>query len=174
MKKKRRRKGPAKPKGATPPAAAPKRRARSRREILMMARNIAIGLGVAGGIGYVSARSVMASIAEHDLDRIGDGTPAIVQIHDPECALCRSLQVATREALAEMEAAGDGEGLTYLVANIKTDEGRQLASRHGVGHVTLLLFDGRGRLRHTIRGQRTPQTLRIAFERHLRENAPGG
>ncbi|MEM8760727.1 MAG: thioredoxin family protein, partial [Pseudomonadota bacterium] len=150
--------------------AAPKRTARSRREMLIMARNGAILVGVLGGGGYFATRSVMASIAEHDLDRIGNGTPAVVQIHDPDCPVCRRLQTATRDAMGGIE---DG-ALTYLVANIKTDEGRALAARHGVGNITILLFDGDGRMRRVLRGERSSEMLQTAFERHVQETAAGG
>lgn len=116
-----------------------------------------------GGVGYWTVASVSASIEETDLTRIGNGTPAVVQIHDPQCPVCMALQRETRDALASFE---DG-ALGYIVANIKTDEGRALATRHGVGHVTLLLFDGDGTLRTVLSGPRTSADLRAAFAAHL-------
>ncbi|MEM7213577.1 MAG: hypothetical protein AAF479_17120, partial [Pseudomonadota bacterium] len=55
----------------------------------------------------------------------------------------------------------------YLVANIATPEGRAFADKHGVGHVTLLLLDGRGRVRDVIQGQRTWDALVPSFKAHL-------
>lgn len=117
-----------------------------------------------GGVGYWTVGSVSASIGEADLSRIGDGTPSIVQIHDPQCSQCAALQREVRDALE----AFDDEALTYLVANITTTEGRALAARHNVGHVTLLLFDGPGRLRSIERGPQSSAALREAFAAHLR------
>jgi len=37
----------------------------------------------------------------------------------------------------------DGQ-LQYLVANIRSADGRQFAAAHNVGHVTLLIFDADG------------------------------
>ena len=39
----------------------------------------------------------------HDLSIIGNGTPTIVQIHDPGCRLCRSLMASTEQALDRMD-----------------------------------------------------------------------
>lgn len=159
MKKQKRKATPKKGKGP----AAPRAKGRSRREILLLARNIGIGAVVLGGIGYYSVSTVMATHAELDLTRIGNGTPTVVQIHDPQCRQCQLLQTETREALG----AFSEEDLTYLVANIRTAPGRRLASQHGVGHVTLLLFDGRGELRDTIHGVTDSAVLEAQFALHV-------
>lgn len=133
----------------------------TRRDVLRTARNAAIGLFVVGGSGIVLARSISSTLEEHDLSRVENGTPTIVQIHDPQCSLCRALQRETRRALKHFD---DGE-LDYVVANIRTQEGSQFAARHGVQHVTLLLFDSEGALRTVLRGQRHQSQLRAAFQR---------
>ncbi|MEM6679185.1 MAG: thioredoxin family protein [Pseudomonadota bacterium] len=154
-----RRKGP----GTGPTASMPQRKPRSRRQLLLEIRNWGIGVAVLGGVGVLSARSVIASIAEHDLERIGTGTPSVVQIHDPNCGLCQQLQSEVREALSAI----DDDRLTYLVANIRTDEGRALANRYQVPHVTLLLFDADGQLVSTLRGVQDSSVLKGAFRNHL-------
>lgn len=105
------------------------------------------------------ARSVGASISEQDLSKIGNGTPAIVQIHDPGCALCLALQRETRQSLKTF----DRDALTYLVANIKTPKGRDFANRYGVPHVTLILFDGQGEVHDILNGSYQSDTLTRAF-----------
>ncbi|MES0880639.1 thioredoxin family protein [Roseibium sp. SCP14] len=131
----------------------------SRRRFLRLTRNIVIGAALVGGSGYVFAQNVLSARHEHDLTRVGNGRPTIVQIHDPQCSLCRALQKETREALAMFE---DGE-LNYVVANIRTQKGRSFANRYGVQHVTLLLFDEKGELQDVLQGQRGSYQLRDAF-----------
>ena len=131
----------------------------TRRELIQNLTYGAIGLGIVGGGGYYFVSGVRASIVEGDLSKIGNGIPTIVQIHDPGCPKCRSLQRSTRNALAELE---DGT-VQYLVANIKASEGRQFADTHRVGHVTLLLFDGKGQRREVIRGEQHSDYLLQIF-----------
>ncbi|MEL7153038.1 MAG: hypothetical protein AAFN51_04440 [Pseudomonadota bacterium] len=133
----------------------------TRRELIQNLAYGAAGLGIIGGGGYYFVSGVRASIVEGDLSKIGNGIPTIVQVHDPGCPKCRSLQRSTRNALAEME---EGE-VQYLVANIKGPEGRQFADAHGVGHVTLVLFDGEGRRRDVIRGEQHSAYLLQIFRR---------
>jgi len=144
-------------------AAAPTKRAKtSRRDILGW-----VGLGIVGA-GAVTAGGAWAvssfnqSVAERDLDRIGQGKPAIVQIHDPQCPICNALQRETRKALAQME----GEPPVYLVADLTQTEGAVFAQLHRVPHVTLLVFDGEGNRVETISGSRTHDELLPVFNRH--------
>lgn len=135
-------------------------------------RRAAIALGGAvalGGIGLFSVNAVQATVAEHDLSRIGTGTPAVVQIHDPQCSLCTQLQRETRKALRSLP---DGS-LTYLIANIRNDDGAAFANLHGQPHVTLLLFDGNGDMRQVINGVVDSSVLAEAFERHIAQDATG-
>lgn len=157
----RKRQTKARPNKARPNAAAPAQP--TRRDFLRTARNAAIGLLVVGGGGVVLARSIGNTLEEHDLSRIDNGTPTIVQIHDPQCALCRALQSETRQALRDF---GDDE-LDYVIANIRTPEGSLFAADHGVQHVTLLLFDAEGALQTVLSGQRHHTQLRDAFQRLL-------
>lgn len=135
----------------------------ARRNALRLIRNGAIGAAVLGGAGVFSVNAVRATVAQQDLAQVGNGTPAIVQIHDPSCSLCTELQRQTRRALR-----GFDEGaVNYLVANIQTEAGSAFAARHGAGHVTLLLFDGDGRRADTLEGVRQRDELRPIFEAHL-------
>ncbi|MEM7057911.1 MAG: hypothetical protein AAF557_10020 [Pseudomonadota bacterium] len=140
------------------PATAPKP---TRREMIRSTAMLAgIGAVILGGIGYVGS-GVYADIVEQDLSKLGNGLPTIVQIHDPQCSRCRSLQREARDALAEIP---DGK-LQYLVANIRNGDGKRFADKHGVGHVTLILFDGAGKARKTLVGERTSDALLSEFRR---------
>jgi len=134
-----------------------------RRSVLQIGRNGAIAAVVVAGGGWLLGRHVYGYFALHDLSVIGNGTPAVVQIHDPDCPVCTRLQ---NDMLEAAEAFSDDE-LQVRVANIKSSEGQALATRHNVGHVTLLLFDGDGEVRRVLQGPNDAQRLRSAFRRHI-------
>ncbi|QMU56969.1 MAG: hypothetical protein GKR98_01370 [Boseongicola sp.] len=131
----------------------------SRRDFLRLSRNGLIGVGAVGGIGWWAVSGVRATAAEHDLSRIGRGRPAVVQVHDPQCAQCTALQRNTRRALR----CYDDDDFVYLVASIKTEAGQMFASRFGVPHVTLMLFDGLGELEQVLNGVRDRDQLKPHF-----------
>lgn len=136
----------------------------TRRSVIARFGYGAAGFAVLGGAGVWGVRHVRAIEAEHDLSRLGRGVPAVVQVHDPQCPVCLALQRQTRKALRDF---GEDE-IIYLVANIRTPGGSGFAARHGVPHVTLLLFDGQGNLRDTLQGPREADALRPAFGRLVR------
>lgn len=138
----------------------------SRRAVLGRLGAGTAGVLALGGAGGWGVRHVQAINAEHDLGRLGQGKPVVVQVHDPQCPVCNALQDETRDALRALDA--DAEKVLYLIANIRTPEGSDFAARHGVPHVTLLLFDGAGRLRETLRGPHRADELRPAFARLAR------
>ncbi len=124
--------------------------------------------GIAGGAvavvgGYFGVTSLQASICEADLTKLGKGTPTIVQIHDPQCPVCNRLQREARKAIKAM----DGDQPDFLVANIKTLEGSTFAADHGVPHITLLLFDGKGEMKQVIQGPHSRDQLQPIFEAHM-------
>ncbi|MFK7752864.1 MAG: TlpA family protein disulfide reductase [Sedimentitalea sp.] len=135
----------------------------AKRDTLKLLRMGALGAVAVGGAGFFSVRGVRATAAEHDLTQLGGGRPTVVQIHDPQCPTCTALQRQTRKALRSF----DEDQIGYLVANIKTVEGATFARRYGVPHVTLLLFDGQGRLETTLSGPHQADALRLAFQDHL-------
>ncbi len=135
----------------------------SRRHFVRRFRSGAIAVAALGVGGWYVGSEVVASIDEADLSKIGNGTPTIVQIHDPGCPVCRALQTQTRAALAEFE---DGQ-LQYAIANIRQTKGKRLAAKYKVAHVTLLLFDGRGTRRNTLTGPNDRSTLIRAFRQLL-------
>ena len=135
----------------------------TRRDALRRYRNYAIAAGVVGIGGWFVVSDVQATIQENDLTRIGNGVPAIVQIHDPQCSQCLALQKASRAA---MEGFDDAE-LQFLVANIRGGKGGSFAGKHGARHVTLLYFDGKGNRQHIERGVKSSAYLESSFRRFL-------
>ena len=139
-------------------------------DILAITRSWGILVVIAMGIVWYTVDQVMATITEQDLTRIGNGKPAIVQIHDPQCPRCQALQRETRKALKSV----DNDVLQYLVANIRNKKGREFATSHGVPHVTLLLFDGNGKRRDTLSGDYKRNTLTTIFNAHAKQYGPTG
>lgn len=136
----------------------------NRRDFMRLARNGVIALPFLGAAGFFGVRSVQATIREADLSLVGNGQAAIVQIHDPSCALCATLQKQTRKALKVYE----DDRYEFLVANITTSEGSIFAARFGVPHVTLLLFDGQGELKEIVRGPIETSQLEDILSGHMR------
>lgn len=137
----------------------------TRRDFLKILRNGGVGGVVIAGGGYFAFGSFTAYAAEHDLSRIGQGKPVVVQVHDPQCPVCTSLQKQTRRALREF-----GEcDFVYLVADIKTPEGQAFAALHRVPHVTLLVFDAVGTRLETVSGMQSAGQLIPIFKAHHRK-----
>lgn len=134
----------------------------TRRDMLRLIRTGAIATAAAVGGGYWAFGSFRAYAAEHDLSKVGQGAPTIVQVHDPQCPTCTALQRETRRALKDF----DDCGMTYLVADIKTEEGAAFARKYTVPHVTLLLFDGAGTLLNTVHGMQQADHLAQVFAAH--------
>ena len=132
----------------------------TRRDVMKLARNGAIGAVVLGGAGWWVLSGIRATAAEMDLTKVGNGQPTIVQIHDPQCELCTELQRETRKALKSFD---DGE-LQYLVASIRTEEGSAFAASHGLPHVTLVLLDGDGAVQDIVSGVHSEDELKPRFE----------
>ena len=152
----------AQPGGERPQNAGGAQDTTSRRDFLRTVGNRALIVVAVGGAGWYLVEEVRATIREEDLSRIGNGIPAIVQIHDPSCPTCTALQREAREAVCSL----DDEKVQFLVANLNTEEGRRLATRHRVGKITLLLFDGEGNMRNVLAGPNSAENLKPVFARH--------
>ncbi|QHD49816.1 thioredoxin domain-containing protein [Vreelandella aquamarina] len=100
---------------------------------------------------------------ESDLSILGSGQPVAVQVHDHSCPLCQRLKANAEQALNEME-----QPPAWRIADINTTSGADFAHRYGVGHVTILLFDGQGNRQQTIEGVTSSRDLRGAFEELMR------
>ncbi len=117
---------------------------------------LVLGSGVAVGLASYKKQYEF----DHDLSVIGNGKPTVVQIHDPSCRLCLELKDGVDSVRRDFE-----DEIQFRIASIKTLEGRTLAQRHNVPHVTLLLFNGRGKMVRTIRGVQSGEDLKPAFSR---------
>jgi hypothetical protein len=136
----------------------------TRRDFLRLGRNAAIALPVVGIAGFFGVRSVQATIREGDLSRVGLGSASIVQIHDPSCGLCATLQKQTRRALK----AFDEDRYEFLVADVKTGDGALFAATYNAPITTLLLFDGAGELVEVVRGPIPTGQLKDILEAHMK------
>lgn len=136
----------------------------SRRTLMRWAGFAVGGAVVLGAGGAWAVSSFNRSVDERDLSKVGQGKPAIVQIHDPQCPICNALQRETRAALKRLE----GEVPVYLIADLTQTEGAVFAQRHSVPHVTLLLFDAAGNRVQTLSGSRTRDELEPIFAQHAR------
>lgn len=141
----------------------PKKPKINRRDFLGNSVIYSIGIAALAGGGLYFANTIRVSAKESDLSKIGNGIPTIVQIHDPSCPTCNALQREAREAVCSFE----DDKLQFLVANLNTEEGKELAAKHRVGKITLLLFDGKGRMRIAIPGLNTAEHLGPVFTRHV-------
>jgi hypothetical protein len=122
-----------------------------------------LGLLALGGAGYAGKGMYAQYSREHDLSRIGKGSPAVVQVHDPSCPTCTALQRETRKALKQL----DEDGMIYLVADITQSTGQVFSRRHNVPHVTLVLFDGAGNVVEVLSGMRQRDDLLPLFRAHF-------
>ena len=132
--------------------------ARARRRFLKRVRGVVItvALGAFAVVGLTAYKRNYE--VTHDLSVIGNGTPTVVQVHDPGCSLCQSLRDNVDTVKGEFR-----DSIQFRIANILTADGRALARRFDVPHVTLLLFDGKGDLVSVLRGVREPESLRPSF-----------
>lgn len=137
---------------------------KDRRKFLGYMKYGAVGALAVGFGGYKFMGAVEATQREADLSLIGKGKPVIAQIHDPTCSVCAAFQKQVRSAMSSL----DEEKFSYVVANIKTNKGSALAAKYGVPHVTLLLFDGNGKMVQTVRGPANDEILSSIIENFVK------
>ena len=133
-----------------------KRKKREIRRFLVVVAILVFGVG--GGLAAFKHNYDIT----HNLADIGQGTPVVVQIHDPGCQLCLQLRKNANSAIDKL----DGD-LLFRIADITTPQGRALQLRHDVGNVTLLLFDGKGELRNVLKGVKSDELLHKTFTSHI-------
>lgn len=139
----------------------------SRRDLFRYGSNSLVTVCVLGAAVWTVTKTYAQQLELLDLAAIGNGIPTIVQVHDPGCPTCSELQKRTLRA-----AAGFPDGsLQIRVANIRSLEGRAIADRYGVPHVTLLLFDGKGEMQTVLRGLLEVDYLRNQFALHIERSA---
>jgi len=76
-----------------------------RRSFMSRIGNSALVVAAVGGLGWYVVSEVRAGIEEGDLSKVGNGISTIVQIHDPQCPTCQTLQREVRAALDRRRAA---------------------------------------------------------------------
>lgn|GEM_PF-610277 len=122
----------------------------------LLLRSAAV-LGVAGVSAGSLARYDSRKRVLHDLTIIGDGAPAVVQIHDPGCQTCRRLKSRTLVALEDLPH------VRFRLADILTGDGKALQDRFNAQTITLLLFEPGGKLVDRIVGLQDIDRLRHRF-----------
>ena len=95
---------------------------------------------------------------EYDLSVIGNGTPTVVQIHDPSCQLCRRLNSNLNSVKGDFKP-----DIQFKTANLASEQGRRFAQQHKVEHVTLMFFNKRGQRVNTIQGVTPADDIRVAL-----------
>ena len=131
----------------------------SRRNLLTYAAYGSGAVFAAGAAGAWVVKGVRATAAEQNLARLGQGVPAIVQVHDPTCPNCTALQRQVRRTL---DCLGDDAPL-YLVASINTEMGSAFAFQHALPHVTLAFVNAEGGLVTSLTGVRQLEELKPIF-----------
>lgn len=127
---------------------------KKRRFLLKSAAAIAAaGFGGSAVMAYDKNRREL-----HDLSSIGNGSPVVVQIHDPNCPTCRRLKSRSLSALDNLN------DVQFRLADIFTPEGKAIQNKYGVQTITLLLFDGEGKHLQTVVGLQTLDRLKAIFE----------
>ena len=140
------------------------RKPMSRRDALTRMGWFGLGVAAVLGVGGAFAMDFRNKMTEGDLTQIGQGVPTIVQIHDPNCGLCRELQRETRAALKQFD---DGS-VTYLVANIQSIDGADFQAQMGLPNVSLVLFDAKGKRISHVQGVTPREQLAQTFRRQLK------
>jgi hypothetical protein len=148
-----------KPRAQSPSTTTEPGKKTSRRVFFITFSNAALVTAVGGGFSWYLVDEVCATTREHDLTRIGNGVPTVVQIHDPQYSICAALQKEARDAVSNF----DDTELQFLAANIRQDKGRARANKHGVQHITLLLLDGKGNKQSVLMGPNKSEYLTTAF-----------
>lgn len=116
-----------------------------------------IALPVAGAAGAAIHRYDKQNRGLHDLSLIGQGSPVVVQVHDPACQLCRRLMNNSRKALKGQE------DVVFRVADVTTAEGKRFQQKHNANTVSLLLFNAKGQQVDTVQGVTPVDELKSRF-----------
>ena len=152
MSKKKRRSGKTVTAKKPAPAPAPAASKAKRKKFSWVTVAIVLVLGSLSYVGFAAYKQNWNEM--HDLSAIGNGIPTVVQVHDPNCALCRSLKKNTQKAIDRV-----GGDIQYRIAGLHTPAGRDFAARYSVGKVTLLTFDGSGKFLNQYQGVKEVATL---------------
>lgn len=103
---------------------------------------------------------------EYDLSVVGNGTATVVQIHDPNCQLCRRLKNNLDSVKGDFK-----NNIQFKTANIANAKGRGFANKYNVPHVTLLFFNKKGDRVNTLQGVTPKEDIRKALEQLSRSRS---
>ncbi|GAB6091146.1 thioredoxin family protein [Spirochaeta dissipatitropha] len=142
---------------------------RQKRKKAVIAIIVAVGMiSAASAIALASNRN---SRRHYDLTRVGQGIPAVVQVHDTTCPVCTEL----RSNISRIENDFDDSDLLVLIADVDKEEGLNFAARFTQHRrVTLLYFDPVGNLVDVQSGLQQPDELRSRFENHIDQHRSPG
>lgn len=90
-----------------------------------------------------------------DLTAIGQGTKAVVLVHDGNLLQSADTMVAMNAVRDEFEGR-----IQFIVADINTPEGRKFANQHGFGPAALAFFAADGQQVQVLYTEQTGETLR--------------
>ncbi len=121
-------------------------------------KNTIIGSVFLALIGTAVALHSKVREGERDVSVIGNGTPTVVQIHDPNCQLCLRLKSNLDSVKGEFK-----DNIQFKTVNIAASKGRNFAAKYRVPHVTLLFFDKRGERVNTLQGVTPKEEIRTAL-----------
>jgi hypothetical protein len=118
----------------------------------------------AGGIGLFVFLEDQREAALYDLSIVGQGQPVIVQVHDENCSICRSLKTNVETVLSDFSSSE----LIYRIADVQTDEGLEFSSQYTPERWrTLLYFSPSGQLVDVQVGLQNLADLRESFTKHI-------
>ncbi|SEF92378.1 hypothetical protein [Nitrosomonas ureae] len=103
----------------------------------------------------VIAVSLLPRGFSQDLSVIGQGTNAIVLVHDGNI-------LQSTDTMAAMNAVRDDfeEYIAFIVADINTPEGKRFADSHGFGPAALAFFAANGDRLQVLYSEQTSESLR--------------
>ena len=128
-------------------------------------RRTAIRLGIGGLLAVPAIVAVSAYIDKqntlYDLSSLGQGRPALVQVHHSKCPKCRKLLSSVESVIDEFPQ------IDFRIASINSVEGKVFANKHNVPHISLVMLDGEGNWLNAVTGIQQPESVRLFIEESL-------
>lgn len=148
----------------SPENRAKKREERAKAAQVKKRKKVIFSVAIAGIVVLAAGAAVTIferrAEAVYDLSQVGQGVPAVVQVHDHTCPVCTEL----RATVDRIDGDFSEENLLIRVADVHTEEGLEFASRYtGARRATLLYIDGEGNLVNEISGAQGEAALRRTF-----------
>ncbi|MBX2868866.1 MAG: thioredoxin family protein [Acidiferrobacterales bacterium] len=140
----------------SPEVEAAKAKRRQRSKIKRVGSSLLVTFVVVALAGFGLSAYKKSYAVSHDLSVIGNGTPVIIQIHDPKCPKCKKLMSNTKVALRDY-----GDAIEYKIADVTTSAGLRLQRQHRVQTISLLMFDGKGSLKRSTNGVKSVEELKL-------------